>query len=180
MKHQPFETWLFETADLSLDQYKELEEHLVLCKRCSTLAAAWREVEERIQTTSCATPAPGFSNRWVSRMAHNRRLISQRQINGILLSMSCALVLVSILFGAQLLPLLEPMFPIIVEGFNKIVNIIVHYNLIWEILDVMGGIILEGVPMVFQVILPLAFAGALALWIVSLYRLDYQIERKEK
>lgn len=94
--------------------------------------------------------------------------------------MSCALVLVSILFGAQLLPLLEPMFPIIVEGFNKIVNIIVHYNLIWEILDVMGGIILEGIPMVFQVILPLAFAGALALWIVSLYRLDYQIERKEK
>jgi hypothetical protein len=180
MKHQPFETWLFEKADLSLDQYKKLEEHLVLCERCSTLAAAWREVEDRIQITTYVTPAPGFSKRWVSRMAHNRRLVSQRQVNGILLSMSVALVLLGILFSVQLLPLLEPLFPIIVEGFNKVVNLIVHYNLFWEILEVMGGIILEGIPIVFQVTVPLGIVAALAIWIVSLYRLDYQIIRKEK
>jgi hypothetical protein len=180
MKHQPFETWLFEKADLTLDQNKELEEHLVLCERCSTIAAAWREVEDRIQKALCAAPAPSFSKRWMSRMAHNRRLASQRQVHGVLLSMSVALMLLGILVSIRLLPLLEPLFPIIVEGFNKIVNVIVHYNLVWEILDVMGGIILEGIPMIFRVTVPLGIVVVLALWIVSLYRLDYQIIRKEK
>lgn len=180
MKHQPFETWMFEKAGLSLDQFKELEGHLVLCERCSTIAAAWGEVEDRIQKASCAAPAPGFSKRWVSRMAHNRWLVSQRQVHGILLSMSVALMLLGILVSIRLLPLIEPLFPIIVEGFNKIVNVIVHYNLIWEILEIMGGIILEGIPMVFRVTVPLGIVVVLALWIVSLYRLEYQLIRKEK
>ena len=174
MKHQPFETWLFETLDLSLGQSKELEEHLSLCNRCSSLVAAWNEVEGRMQSTTFATPAPGFSKRWQSHVAQNRRAVDQRQLGGILVSLSFALVLLSLLLGVQLMPLLKSVFPIIVGWFTKIVNVIVHYNLFWDILEGLGSIILEGVPLVFRVTLPFGIAGVLALWIVSLHRLRYQ------
>lgn len=174
MKHQPFETWLFETLDLSLSQSKELEEHLSLCDRCSSLAAAWNEVEGRMRSTTYATPAPGFGKRWQAHLAQNRRVADQRQLGGVLVSLSFALVLLSLLLGVQLMPLLESVFPIIVVWFTKIVNVIAHYNLFWDILQGIGSIILEGIPLVFRVTLPFGIAGVLALWIVSLHRLNYQ------
>jgi hypothetical protein len=83
-------------------------------------------------------------------------------------------VLLSLLLGVQLMPLLESVFPIIVVWFTKIVNVIAHYNLFWDILQGLGSIILEGIPLVFRVTLPFGIAGVLALWIVSLHRLNYQ------
>ena len=174
MKHQPFETWLFETLDLSLSQSKELEEHLSLCNRCSSLATAWNEVEGRMQSTTYVAPTPGFSKRWRSNLAHNRRVADQRQLGGIFVSLSFALVLLSLMLGVQLMPLLDSVFPVIVGWFTKVVNVIVHYNLFWDILQAMGSIILEGVPLVLRVTLPFGIAGVLALWIVSLHRLNYQ------
>jgi hypothetical protein len=78
------------------------------------------------------------------------------------------------MLGVQLLPLLDSVFPVIVGWFTKVVNVIAHYNLFWDILQAMGSIILEGVPLLLRVTLPFGIAGVLALWIVSLHRLNYQ------
>jgi len=179
MKHQPFDMWLFEEEALSPDQGRALAEHLESCEHCRTLAAAWSAVEGQILSTSQIEPAPGFTQRWRVRLADDNRRSGQRQLGAVLLSMTVGLVTLTLLFGAQLLPLLKPAIPIITQWFSKIVGVIGHLNLVREILGVLFKIMVEDIPMVYRVALPISLAGLSALWIVSLHRLSFQNLRRE-
>ncbi|MCK4962271.1 MAG: hypothetical protein KAS19_07285, partial [Anaerolineales bacterium] len=85
----------------------------------------------------------------------------------------------TLLFGAQLLPLLQPVIPAITQWFSKLVGVIAHLNLAGEIFGVLFKIMVEGIPIVYRVALPISLAGLSAIWIVSLYRLNFQNLRRE-
>lgn len=76
MSHQPFETWLFSDETLNEEQQNALENHLGTCQPCQARAAAWDSVQEIIAADTPPAPAPGFAQRWQSRLALNRQ---QRQ-----------------------------------------------------------------------------------------------------
>lgn len=179
MKHQPFDMWLFEEEALSPDQDKALAEHLESCEHCRVLAAAWSAVEDQILSTSQIEPAPGFTQRWRVRLADDRHRVGQRQLGAVLLSTTVGLVTLALLFGAQLLPLLQPAIPAITQWFSKIVGVVAHLNLVREIFSVLFEIMVEGIPIVYRVTLPISLAGLSTLWIVSLYRLNFQNLRRE-
>lgn len=179
MKHQPFDMWLFEEEALSPDQDRALAEHLESCEHCRALAAAGRAVEGQLLTTSQIEPAPGFTQRWRACLADDRHRVGQRQLGAVLLSTIVGLVTLTLLFGAQLLPLLQPVIPAITQWFSKIVAVVAHLNLVREIFSVLLEIMVEGIPIVYRVVLPISLAGLSAVWIVSLYRLSFQNLRRE-
>ena len=179
MNHQPFDMWLFEEETLSPDQDRALAEHLVSCEHCRVLASAWRAVEGQLLSTSQIEPAPGFTQRWRTCLANDRHRVGQRQLGTLLLSTTVGLVTLTLLFGAQLLPLLQPVIPAIAQWFSKIVGVVAHLNLVREIFSVLLEIMVEGIPIVYRVILPISLIGLSAMWIFSLYRLSFQNLRRE-
>jgi hypothetical protein len=179
MNHQPFDMWLFEEEALSPDQDRALADHLESCEHCRALAAAWRAVEGQLHSTSQIEPAPGFTQRWLASLADDRQRAGQRQLSIVLLSTTIGLVTLTLLFGAQLLPLLQPVIPAITQWFSKIIGVIAHLNLVGEIYSILFEIMVEGIPIVYRVALPISLAGLSAMWIVSLYRLSFQNLRRE-
>lgn len=179
MKHQPFDMWLFEEEALSADKDRALTEHMESCEQCRALATAWRAVEGQILSTSQIEPAPGFVQRWRANLADYRHRVGQRQLGTVLLSTTVGLVTLTLLFGAQLLPLLQPVIPAITQWFSKLVGVIAHLNLVREIFGVLFEIMVEGIPIVYRVVLPISLAGLSIVWIVSLYRLSFQNLRRE-
>lgn len=69
MNHSPYDSWLFESQDLSPDDGRALKQHLAECADCTALAEAWRAVEYRLLEVEPVAPEPGFMNRWQTRLA---------------------------------------------------------------------------------------------------------------
>lgn len=72
MSHQPFESLLFAEQPLSAEQQNSLEAHLKECNHCSELADALMHLEETFAASIAPPPAPGFSQRWLSRLSAKR------------------------------------------------------------------------------------------------------------
>jgi len=79
MNHQPFENWLLSEEPLSDEQSKELLEHLDTCETCCQIDTGWNGVQDLFHTVPEIAPAPGFTMRWQTRLAEQRRKHQQRQ-----------------------------------------------------------------------------------------------------
>jgi uncharacterized membrane protein len=81
MSHQPFETWLFSEETLTEEQQNTLENHLETCQQCGARSAAWGNVQKVIAMDTPPAPAPGFVQRWQSRLAtHQQRRQTRRMV----------------------------------------------------------------------------------------------------
>ena len=179
MKHQPFESWLYERETLSRDQARDLENHLENCDSCRTLATAWMDIEGRLLSTSLVAPAPGFSQRWLARLSDHRRQVNHRQMSAMLLTTTIGLAVLSVLFGAELLPLLQPLVPTLVAWGGKVANLVANLNLFRVIMGILVEATVESIPLAYRVVLPFSLAGLAAFWVLSLHRLSYRRIRKE-
>jgi hypothetical protein len=179
MKHQPFETWLFDREELSEDQEKLLQEHLDACERCTAFAAAHNAIEWQMRQAPQIAPAPGFTHRWRFRLAAQRRRTRNRRLLVVGLSMLLGLAALSVLFWANAIAAVKPIAPTILAWIGEAISVIARLNLVREILGVVLDSFLSDIPMMFRVSLPVALAGLLALWIASLYRLGYINVRRE-
>lgn len=79
MNHQPYETWIFDTNELTENQEIELRKHLAECGDCRKTHAAWHAVEHRLATAPMAAPQPGFAKRWKEglELRHRREAMHQ-------------------------------------------------------------------------------------------------------
>lgn len=179
MKHQPFESWLYEREMLSQDQARDLKDHLEICERCSTLATAWMDIEGQLFSASLIAPAPGFSQRWRARLADHQRQANQRQMSAMLLTTTVGLAGLSILFGAELLSLLQPAIPTLVAWGGKVASLVANLNLFRLIMSILVEATVESVPLVYRVVLPFSLVGLAAFWVVTLHRLSFRRIRKE-
>jgi hypothetical protein len=179
MKHQPFESWLYERETLSQDQARDLKDHLEICERCNTLATAWMDIEGQLFSASLIAPAPGFSRRWRSRIADHRRQVNYRQMSAMLLTTTVGLAVLSVLFGAELLPLVQPVVPTLVAWGGKVANFIANLNMFRLIMGILVETTVESIPLAYRVVLPFSLAGLSAFWVLSLHRLSYRRIRKE-
>ncbi len=172
MKHQPFESWLYERETLSKDQNRELEQHLEICDRCRAFATAWTDIESQLFSASIVAPAPGFSQRWRVRLADHRRRVNHRQMGAMLLTTTVGLAVLLVLFGAELLPLLQSAIPTLVAWGGKVANLVANLNVFRLVMGILVEATLENIPLAYRVGLPLCLAGLAAFWIFSLHRLN--------
>jgi predicted anti-sigma-YlaC factor YlaD len=80
MNHRPFEEYLLTEEPLTVEQSRQLHEHLLTCDRCRQLETGWGEVQRLIHTTSQVTPQTGFASRWHERLAAQRTRRHRRQL----------------------------------------------------------------------------------------------------
>ncbi len=103
MDHQPFEEWIFEQKERTIEENTKLTQHLLECDQCEDLQSAWQQVETVLFQTSMVAPAAGFSQRFATRLLINRERLQRKQaiktlIGIVLVSFLITLIMAAILF----------------------------------------------------------------------------------
>lgn len=102
MEHQPFEHWILDDAALSLQQERELQDHLLACAQCRQLQAGWRAARAEMRSAARLAPQPGFTLRFQQNLAE-RKLQQQLQARRTLLGLSAGAALVIVIMMAYIL-----------------------------------------------------------------------------
>jgi predicted anti-sigma-YlaC factor YlaD len=79
MNHRPFEDWLLSDEKLAPEQSRDLQDHLRACDRCRQLEAGLGSIAHLFHTAPAAAPAPGFTQRWQTRLAAQNLARQRRQ-----------------------------------------------------------------------------------------------------
>lgn len=80
MSHQPYETWLLLDEPLETQQKGQLQAHLSECRQCRALSNTLIEIDNLLQSSTSPSPAPGFTNRWYSRLSTQRQRRQQNRL----------------------------------------------------------------------------------------------------
>jgi len=80
MSHQPFESWIFSQDPLEIEQKNTLQAHLESCQSCSQLSGALMEMENVFNDSPAISPAPGFTQRWQTRLELARQQRQQKRM----------------------------------------------------------------------------------------------------
>lgn len=78
MDHQPFEKWIFEQEERTMEENTKLNQHLLECDQCEDLKSAWGQVETVLLQIRMVAPVAGFSQRFASRMVMNKELAQKK------------------------------------------------------------------------------------------------------
>ena len=97
MNHKPFEDLLFASDGLTNTERTILVEHLDTCEDCRLLSHAWEHVALEMRTSPLAEPAPGFSERWQTRLLAD---VVRRHRRQSLLMLAFSILGASLLVGA--------------------------------------------------------------------------------
>ncbi len=81
MNHRPFEDWLLEDQQLTIEQERELRAHLQTCTSCAAIA----ESNLALHSTRMVSPKAGFVSRFETRLIEHRKAARRRQIVGIII-----------------------------------------------------------------------------------------------
>lgn len=87
MNHMPFENWLIDDSNLSIEQKMLLQDHLRDCRACSELKESWFHVNQVLKTRRMATPDGNFVKRW-NTYKLERHAEAHRRVNRLLLIFS--------------------------------------------------------------------------------------------
>ncbi len=170
MSHQPYETWLYDQADLSSEQAAALRAHLQECEQCRGLHKAWKTLNGKIQAAPMVSPQPGFSQRWRASLAERRArqqvLQVRRLFIGFLVAALITLLLMVVVFFLTASPvnllvvLFEGVTKLVIQG-SQLQRVIVPW--------------LKTVPLIIPIAGWVIFSSLLSLlsllWIYSLWRI---------
>ena len=162
MSHQPFESWILSDQALDEEQQFKLQEHLQECQQCQAISKAWSKVQSVMEMNVTPEPAPGFTQRWQTRLT----VIKQKQQQRRMWIMTFGLLALAglIFLGLAMANLLSTSFPYalsqFIAGFALLAARISHA---WNVLESLSG--------AFPLLIPLAIialvgAGSAALTLV--------------
>ena len=170
MKHHPFETWIIMDPDLTIEERRELHSHLNDCARCQTLHRATHQVAHLFKTSAVPVPAPGFSDRWKTRM---ERIEARRKIlifSTSVLLIAASLILLFALIGVQFSIYLSSVPQMLASFAFQFSRWLIFLTHLWDILDPLVGVGLKMISPLWVVTFGFSLSGILAAWIVSTTR----------
>ncbi len=166
MNHRPFEDWLLDDQPLSPEQKRDLQSHLRICTACSAIA----ESNLALHSTRAISPAPGFRDRFQTRLAQRRREQRWRQIIGTLVLVVGGLGLLYWLAG----PLIQEALSSPAEWITTAVGYFLFLLTSLQVLSVASSVLLRVIPTFISpaglFFLSLVISGVSLLWIVSIWR----------
>lgn len=171
LNHLPFEDWLLSTETLSLDEARQLQEHLQSCQACMRLSVALREVDRELHNAPVLAPTPGFVSRWQTRLEANRLQSHRRQTFLIMfLCIGGAMFMLSLL-GLAIFPVLRSPWPVFLAFLYELTSTFTLATVISEALVTVLKAVYEMVPVTQWAAIWVALAGLGALWVVAMHRL---------
>lgn len=179
MKHQPFESWIFQDELLTQDQQRDLDLHLEHCSRCSALSRAWGEIEPRFASAKLTSPAPNFGARWQEHLALRRRQRARRHSLATAYATFGGLFALTALLFTQLYPFLQRIALGSLRFIGDVASILANVKLVLDILWVLAEIAVANTPLLYRITIPLLLTVVVYLWIDSIRRLGVLRIRKE-
>jgi len=166
VNHLPFEEWLLNNSPVTPEQQRDLDLHLRTCAYCSALA----ETGKVLSSVKMATPAPGFTTRFQTRLAERKAADRRRKLWGALLFTLGGLVLLM----WAVAPYLVSFFASPATWISAIVGWLVFIGTTLFALVDAGVVILSVIPNFLPpfawLVLLSTFAGVGLLWSVSIWR----------
>ena len=173
MKHQLFETWILSDELLSLQNRRQLQEHLQYCGSCDQLDRNWREVARFLPSVPEFTPLLGFADRWHERLVIQQQCLYRRQsLIMLAISASGAGILCMLLFR-QISLEIRFLLQGLKEWANSLFGLISSFDVLHDLFGTLVRTLLGLIPLplwigVFGFI---SFMGL--LWLISLRKLAY-------
>ncbi len=173
MKHQPFESWLFDAGSLTPDEGAALRQHLAACGECRALAEAWQAIEAGMLAGETAAPEPGFVSRWQLRLAQVRAKRKRRQTWAVLAATASGALVLAPILGLRLWSLISAPTEAALDWLGRLQAISVSLEALWGFLTIIGRS-LQNVPALWWVGLLLAGLWVSGLWAGLLYRFAFK------
>jgi len=166
VNHLPFEDWLLNETPVTPEQQRDLDLHLRNCAYCSALA----ETGRMLSTSKMATPIPGFTARFQTRLAERKIVERRKKLWGAVLFILGGLVLLMWAVG----PYLTSFLASPATWISVVVAWLVFIGTTLFALIDASKVILSVLPNVLPpfawLVLFSTFAGAGLLWSVSIWR----------
>jgi len=88
MNHQPFENWILDESQLSVEEKQELAHHLRDCPDCDRIAKGWSSVHRTIQASQMKSAPADFTGKWNASLARRKREQEKKQARTLVISLS--------------------------------------------------------------------------------------------
>jgi hypothetical protein len=166
MNHQPFETWLLEEQLITLEQKRELQSHLKVCKYCTAL----HETGVALQSKQMVSPAPGFTARFRMRLAAQRVVERRQRLWGLIVLILGAIALLFGLAGSTLFSIINSPAEWLTLGIGYLLFIITSLQAFTEFGSVLLHVVPDFIPPLGWMVIVSAIAGLSLLWTISIWR----------
>jgi hypothetical protein len=166
MNHQPFEDWLLNDKKLTIEEKREMDSHLRICRRCAAIS----ETGFALRAARAIPPAPGFVARFETRLAAQKIAERRKRLWGMFI-----LIFTGIgLFGWLAAPYVFAFASSPVEWLSAAVGyllfVVTSLQVIAEALSVFMKVIPGILPPYAWMVFVSALAGFSLLWTVSIWR----------
>ncbi|MBP9676598.1 MAG: zf-HC2 domain-containing protein [Anaerolineaceae bacterium] len=171
MKHNPFESWIFDESELDPQQQEQLEAHLAQCPRCAQLANALNLALQGIRALPEKTAPPNFTNKCAASLVARRQAQERKQAR----TLAIVLISTALLVATVSLYLLTPNFSLISLAAETIATVIsVLSSLNWLIATITGffqnisaPILIGGILLFAAWVILAVFTLGFAFWKVA-------------
>lgn len=147
MKHQQFETWILLETKLSIEQSRELHQHLRICSKCRRLAQSQRAITHLFATVPTPAPEPGFTNRWHDRLARAETRKKNRIIWGTLSVLTLAFFLTLVGFSLEVVSVSEYIPQFLAIFISQAAR---WFNLVTSLQNIFSPILRVGIKLIPQ------------------------------
>jgi hypothetical protein len=169
MSHQPYETWILDQPDLTLQDRRELQDHLDACRQCDRLQSRWQMVRQELTTRRMAVPAPGFTQRWRTSLVERKAREQRKQAwktAGLLLGTALVVLLVAAVYTLATSSPTDVLLALIsiVSSTSGFLNLGIHFVQNW----------LSSTPLAVNLVLWIYLTVCICLltfvWVLVLWR----------
>jgi hypothetical protein len=125
MNHQPYDTWMLESENLTREQRQELRGHIEGCPKCREIQSGWHEARGVMKRQPMAVPVQGFTQRWQLNLPARRELHQRKQLWRFFLWLAAAAFISLGVLGIQIATVESPVL-FILRSFQEVVNFCVQ------------------------------------------------------
>jgi hypothetical protein len=173
MRHQPFESWIIDDTNLTIEQAQSLQSHLQSCEDCRKLSSGWAVARAYLSQAPAVSPAPGFTRRFGASIAERRFHQQQMQVRRTLLYLIGGSFASLLALMAYLLFIVTPT-GVFITAFRSLTHTLVWWN---NLQDIYLPLV-QSLPIFVPVALWILFTTSLSifsiLWVVSIWRISTQ------
>lgn len=179
MNHQPYETWILDDYQVTLEEKTKLDRHLADCPKCTRLARSWTAAKQEIKLAPVIAAPAGFSQRWQNSLAARRIELKRQQTRTMLISLISTAVAVSITLGVLLLPAISPI-TVMVNFFSGLIKLVNSVSQFWIFLSSFLKAAPTEMVIGLGLMLSLWVSITTLAWGISLYRITLKGIRTTK
>jgi hypothetical protein len=180
MSHQPYDTWLYDQAELSHEQALSLQNHLLECPECRELQRSWNELNTLIQNSIMISPQPGFSLRWSASLAERKMQQQLRNAKQLFFGLLAASFLSLLMLAITMIATTSPI-NLVLSVFHVITRILIEGSQIQRVLIPILRSLPPVVPIGLWVILSSTFSILSLVWVFSMWQITtHGVKKHEK